>query len=172
MKKLMHCGYGVKALGTRWSKRVDSIKSFAERLPGIFTALKELQNFKGLTTKVKYEIKGVIKYVSSFTCLLMATVWYKILMAIDNISKVIEARAATLDVEVSNLNSLKIDLISLRERWPEKYREVVNVSPNLSVDHHSSSGISRTSKEISEDTYKINVFYKAIDNVLASMSTR
>ena len=62
------------------------------------------------------EVIGAHKYMSSFTCVLMSSVWYKILVIINNVNCTIQARNATLDVEVSNIESLIRDLTDLRDR--------------------------------------------------------
>ena len=61
---------------------------------------------------------GAIKYVSSFICIIMSAISLKILVEIDNRNQVIQARKATVDVEVSNLNSLLSDL-KFRNKWPD-----------------------------------------------------
>ena len=46
------------------------------------------------------------------------------------------------------------------------------LAENLGIEnHHRISGIRRGMGEITPDTYRINVFYKAIDSVLADMAT-
>ena len=97
-------------LGTRWTERVESIKPFAKNIPGLIKALEQLRDIPGLPIKTKAEAIGAIKYMSSFTCMLMSTVWYKILVLINNVNLIIEARETTLDVEASNIESLINDL--------------------------------------------------------------
>lgn len=160
-------------LGTRWSERVDAIKPIAHHLPGIIKALEELHELPGLETKCKHTINGALKYVSTFTCLIMASMWYKILSAIQNVNLVIQGRDSTIDVEVDNLEDLTKHLVSLRDRWGEVYNEAVVVAQSLNIkDHHRIGGIRRSMGDITEDTYRINVYYKAIDSVLAGLSTR
>ena len=135
--------------------------------------MEELHGLDGLETKCKHTINGALKYVSTFTCLMMASIWYKILSAIHTVNLVIQARNSTIDVEADNIDGLTTHLITLRERWDEIYREATVVAENLSIeDHHRITGIRRGMGEITEDTYRINVFYKAVDSVLAGLSTR
>ena len=86
---------------------MDAVKPFAKNLPGIITALKELMKFEGLTSSCKATIIGTLKYVQTYTCLVMATIWLKILIPVDNANKTIEARNATIDVEGDNLYDLR-----------------------------------------------------------------
>ena len=97
---------------TRWSDRLQSIKPFASHLTGIQLALQDLLELT-LTAKTRNEVNGVLAYLKSFVCVLMSAVWYKVLAAIDICNKVIQARDATLDVEVSNIETLLEDLMKL-----------------------------------------------------------
>ena len=105
----------------------------------------------------------------------MAALWFKILTAIDNTNKVIQARNSTIDVEVDNIDGLQTALRELRERWDDVYREAKHVARNMGIDvinHHGLVGIRRGLGEITPDTYRINVYYKAIDSVLVGLSVR
>ena len=48
-------------------------------LPGILSALEKLN----LTAEIRSEIHGIKSYVESFQCILMASIWVKVLTAID-----------------------------------------------------------------------------------------
>ena len=102
----------------------------------------------------------------------MATTWFKILIVIDNCNKIIQARDATVDVEVNNIESLLQHLSMLRENWDKLWCEIQNVAEALELDsesHHGFKGIRKDLGEITADTYKINVLYKAIDNVSSAI---
>ena len=47
----------------------------------------------------------------------MSALWYIILAAIDICNMVVQARDATLDVEVSNIETFLEDLMKLRSKW-------------------------------------------------------
>ena len=47
----------------------------------------------------------------------MSAVWYKVLAAVDICNKVIQARDATLDVEMSSIETLPKDLVKSRIKW-------------------------------------------------------
>ena len=94
--------------GTRWTDREASVRPFAAHFPGIRSALGKLHTLN-LTPKTATEVNGTIKYISLFTCILMSAMWLKILVAIDQRNQIIQARQATIDIEVSNLKSLVHD---------------------------------------------------------------
>ena len=103
---LSHFGSSLHGLScTRWTDRVASVRPFAAYLPGIKKALEDLL-LLNLTPKKNIEVNGAIKYVSSFTCIMMSALWSKVLVPIDQKNQVLQAREATIDVEVSNVRSL------------------------------------------------------------------
>ena len=118
---------------------------------------------------------GILKYVKTYTCLVMATTWFKILIVIDNCKKIIQARDATVDVEVNNIESLLQHLNMLRENWDKMWCEIQNVAEALGLDsesHHGFKGIRKDLGELTADTYKINILYKVIDNVTSAIRDR
>ena len=105
---------------TRWSARVDSVKPFAAHLPGIMTALSQVQELN-LTPETRSDVVGMISYLSlsSFESILMASLWLKILTAINFRNLLLQAREVTLDVEVANIHDLIGDLKLLRSKWDD-----------------------------------------------------
>lgn len=89
------------------------MKPIAVRLPGIKLALEDLLELN-LTATTRTEINGALTYVTSFICVIMSVIWYKVLVLIDFCNKVIEVRDATLDVEVSNIKGLIVELTNLK----------------------------------------------------------
>ena len=80
-----------------------------------------------------YSVKSSLAYISSFTCLLMSSIWFKVLTAIDQHNKILQARNATLDVEVKNVNSLLVDLQKLRSCWSSILSEVKLVAGEIGI---------------------------------------
>ena len=94
------------------------------------------------------EVNGAIKYVSSFMCLVISSVWLKVLVAIDRRNQIIQARKATIDVEVSNRKSLLEDLKKLREKWPLILRECKLVASAVNMENEFPS--KRKSKRLAD----------------------
>ena len=70
---------------TRWSAQIESVRPVAAHLPGILSALEDLEK------QLKYDqISRGLKHM------LMASIWVKVLTAIDYRYKVLQARSATL----------------------------------------------------------------------------
>ena len=175
--------------GTRWTDRVASVRPFVAHLPGIRSALEQLHTLN-LTPKTATEVNGAIKYCSSFVCILMSAIWLKILVAIDLRNQIIQAREATIDVEVSNLKSLVQDLKELRGNWALILNEsklVANemqVIPNLPAKRKTkrrsffdeaqeeASSQTNAAESSEETTFKHDVFYVIVDAVITGLSTR
>ena len=60
--------------------------------------------------------------------MLMSAVWCKSLAAINICNQVIQSRDATLDVEVSNIETLLGDLVKLRSNWKGVWNEAKEVA--------------------------------------------
>lgn len=107
---------------TRWAARIDAVKPFTRNLPGLKTSLEEIKKLN-LTAETRRDVDGILKYMSKFECVLMASIWSKILQAINERNLVLQEMNATIDVEVKNLESLLADLQLLRNRWNEILNE-------------------------------------------------
>ena len=118
---------------TRWSARVDSVKPFAAHLPGIMTALSQVQELN-LTPETRSDVVGMISYLSSFESILMASLWLKILTAINFRNLLLQAKEVTLDVKVANIHDLIGDLKLLRSKWDEILSESKLVAESCGIE--------------------------------------
>lgn len=69
----------------------------------------------------------------TFTGIMMASIWIKVLAAIDLWNKVLQARNTTLDVEVDHIDSLLKELLFLREQWTLLVSEAKTVANEIGV---------------------------------------
>ena len=118
--------------GTRWTDRVAGVRPFAVQLQGIRVALQQLLALN-LTPKTTTDVNSAIRYVSSFVCIVMSAIWLKIPVAIDQRNQVIQARKATIDIEVAYLHSLVADLQGLREKRSQIVQEGVLVATAMNI---------------------------------------
>ena len=81
---------GCSLFHTRWSDRVESVKPFAANIPSILASLDAVLQFN-LSSEAKNDVHALKKYVNSFTCVLLAAIWFKVLSAIDIRNKVLQA---------------------------------------------------------------------------------
>lgn len=105
---------------TRWSARVDSVKSVAAQLPAILEALDDLK-LLNMTSECHREIQGLEKYFKIFNYLLLASIWFKILKSIDIVNRVLQCKSGTLDVASKNLSSMIEDYTKYRTKAMIKY---------------------------------------------------
>lgn len=178
---------------TRWTDRVNSVRPFAAHLPGLKKALDALLTLN-LTPETRSEVNGIVKYITSFECLVMSAIWLKVLVAIDQRNQIIQARSSTIDVEIRNIESLLDELKLLRLRWNDilieakLVAEAMQISPTFpykrsknrkrfhdeSPDkqiHHPEYDEQQLEFE-RENNFKTNVFFVLIDSVLSNLSTR
>lgn len=163
---------------TRWSDRIDSVCPFAAHIPGLQSALTELLELN-LTSETKAEVKGIYSYINSFPCVIMSSIWIKVLAAIDLRNKVLQARSATLDVEVHNIDDLLKELMVLRQQWQHLFAEAKAVAGELGIpiefpvkqkqqrkrffDEKADDVEDSGAGTAIEGTFKIDVFYVLID---------
>lgn len=68
-----------------------------------------------MTAESQSELLGIQKYLTSFKCVIMSSIWYNILVSIDHPNKVLQLREVTLDKEVSYIDSFVEEMLNLRE---------------------------------------------------------
>ena len=170
---------------TRWSARVDSVRPFAAHLPGLKEAVVLIQELN-LTAETRSEVRGIQTYLDSFESILMASIWFKVLTAINFRSTVLQARNATLDVEVDNIQSLIQDLKQLRDSWDTILAEskLVAGGMNVRMSLITAEKRRRVRKRFPDDTqeediefdpenqFKHNVFYTLLDCIIGNLMTR
>lgn len=164
---------------TRWSARREAVKPFSSHLPGLVKAIDEVLALN-IPPETVTDLKGIKKYITSFKGILMASIWYKILTPIDNTNIVLQARNATLDVELKNIENLKTNLCNLRDQWDSILQECKLIAENLawdsSLQQARAPGGCRTKDFLihqSEETkFKISVFYFILDSVIGGLQHR
>lgn len=177
---------------TRWSERVDAVRPVAAHLPSILRAIEGVSKLN-LSPEAKVTVDCLYDYFNSFPAVIMSAIWIKVLLAIDRRSKVLQARKATIDVEVKNLHSLLQDLKLLRDGWgailteAKLVAESMNISPSLPekrtrkrrrfFDESNDSEVipqpSTSSGETPEEIeFRQTVFYSLIDNVISGITER
>ena len=157
------------ASDTRWSAQILSVKPFAGHNPGLRVALGKLrENFK-LTPEAKADVDGILKYLKSFKCILLSSIWFKALTMIDYRSKILQLRNATLDIEVQSIDGLVSDLTDLKTQWKKILHECTEVWRALSnigqSDIDESEEISpRSARELQRNSLTSQTLGKKIRN--------
>ena len=101
-----HVGCSIHSMSqTRWSARIACIKPFAQHIDSLRHAVDDVLAMN-ITSDARSTLNGIKSYMNSFRCVLLASVWYKVLYAIDIRNQILQVKEQTLDVEVANVISL------------------------------------------------------------------
>nr|XP_047141519.1 zinc finger BED domain-containing protein 5-like [Hydra vulgaris] len=116
--------------------------------------------------------------MESFECILMSAIWFKVLTAINYTNLVLQARNATLDVEVTNIKRLIDELKTLRYKWDSfmvernisrRYEAAYEIDESFNYlwkyNHYEEEEIRRRSKDF-VNKYKDDVSMELIDELL------
>ncbi|XP_020262164.1 zinc finger MYM-type protein 1-like [Asparagus officinalis] len=125
-------GVTLKPLSTtRWESRVESIKAIQSQPLQIRQALLQLaENDKD--TKIRSEAKSLAKYeLEDFVFLLGMTIWYKILVTVNKVSKRLQEKDIPIDVAIELVNGL---IISFRKYRETGFAEVMITAKTLAAD--------------------------------------
>ncbi|XP_065663246.1 zinc finger MYM-type protein 1-like [Hydra vulgaris] len=165
---------------TRWSSRIESVKPLAKK-----PILKSLHRLKELDLpgESSNEVRYLIKWMNSFEFVVFIIFWFKCLMAVNNVSLLLQSTQLTLDDEVKILNSLLMDLDRIRLSWDLILIEATEVAKNLKFDKIMFT-VKRTRKKIIPNetagynhkealkNFECNVFNVALDNPTSQMRSR
>ena len=95
---------------------------------------KNRKEIHGAMCQLCHVMERAVCHVSSFTCITMSVVWYRIPVPIDFCSNDIQVSDATLDMEDANVESLLAQLVARRDSWKAVWNEAKQVASSLQVD--------------------------------------
>jgi hypothetical protein len=114
----------------------------------------------------------------------MSAIWFKVLTAINYTNLVLQARNATLDVEVTNIKRLIDELKTLRDKWDSIMVESKLVANTLNISQELPEPRRKIRKRFADETpdeislsnsennFKQNVFYILLDCIIGNISRR
>jgi hypothetical protein len=123
--------------GKRWSERVDAVRPIAADIVGVLKALDQVADLT-LLPEARIDLQGMRKYFATFECVVMNAIWIKVLTAMDQRNKMLQAVCCALDMEVMYLGSLMNELNHLRTTWDPIFKETVLVASNYGIEPHFS----------------------------------
>ena len=85
---------------TRRSSRIDTIKPLAKRPREVLAALKHTLENLDLTSEQLSQARALEKWLSSFGFVLLITIWYETLTAVNDVSRLLQSEAITTDDEL------------------------------------------------------------------------
>lgn len=158
---------------------MDSVRPFAAHIPGILASPDEVLKLN-LSPKAKTDVHAFQSYVGSFNCIFLAGICIIVLSAIDLHNKVLQARNATLDVEVSNIESLIDELKDLREQWKQMYSEAKTVATQFRISaafptkrknrrkrFYDETSDEESTEKSEETAFQHNVYNVLLDSVIS-----
>ena len=86
-----------------------------------------------LTWEIRSDLNRIRKYMESFEFLVLGKIWYKVQQAVNYRNIVLQARNATIDVDVANFSSLLDELHTIRDSWETLFNEYTFMDTSLEV---------------------------------------
>ncbi|XP_022893846.1 uncharacterized protein LOC111408305 [Olea europaea var. sylvestris] len=148
-------GLTVKLLSqTRWESHVESVKLIMEQTAQIRDALLDLAE-SNENPKVKCEVESLAAHeLQNFDFLLGMIIWYKLLHAVNIVSKFLQTESMDIDHAIYLLQGLVSFL--------EEYREI-----GFAITKDEA-----TKKQSAEESFRVECFVFIIDQTLSSPMTR
>ena len=91
---------------TRWSSRIDAVKPLAKRPREVLVALKHALENLDLTSEQLSQARAIEKWLSFFEVLLLITIWYKTHTAVNDVCRLLQSEAITIDDELLLIGQL------------------------------------------------------------------
>ena len=79
----------------------------------------------GLTSEQLSQVRALEKWLSSFEFVLLITIWYITLFAVNDVSRLLQSGAITIDDELLLIGQLLEDFKRLRGSWSQIFQEAV-----------------------------------------------
>ncbi|CAB4018775.1 zinc finger MYM-type 1-like, partial [Paramuricea clavata] len=155
---------------TRWSARIDAVHALVKNHIKLLEVLSQIQTDLDLTDLGYSDAEILLVWMKSFEYILMATFWFKVLQCIDDVNKVLQYADISIADGVKHLSSLQNDVQNLRDSWESVLEEAKLVSSSLGQRTTLKEKRSRTMT--AEESFKINIYYKALDSLLVQLSER
>lgn len=122
---------------------------------------------------IENEVKSLTTWLHSFEYIVLASIWYKVLTAINGVSCLLQRSSLTLDEQSAALID---DLQKIRNSWSSLLQESKLVAANFNCSQNFKSKRRRKTKvfydeegstahdhENEEVAFKVKVFYVALD---------
>ncbi|XP_020257869.1 zinc finger MYM-type protein 1-like [Asparagus officinalis] len=182
-------GVTLKPLSTtRWESRVESVKAIQSQPLQIRQALLRLaENDKD--TKIRSEAKSLAKYeLGDFVFLLGMTIWYKILVTVNKVSKRLQEKDIPIDVAIELVNGLIVSFRKYRETgFAEAMITAKTLAADLEVDpvfpekrqifrkryfDEVGAQSSELTQQSGEENFRVHYFLLLVDQIIGSLERR
>nr|XP_014351704.1 PREDICTED: uncharacterized protein LOC106705977 [Latimeria chalumnae] len=169
---------------TRWSARIEAICPVAKCLPSIIAALDCIIKPNKLSNEALSEAKGLKSYFKSFTAIVLATFWVKVLQSFKERNLLLQSAGISLDTEAANVADLQEEMQVFRNEWNGIISEARIVTNSMEVVPEFNSKINwqrkckrfhnespdEATSESAEAIFRNMVFYVAMENIINELN--
>jgi len=156
---------------TRWSARIDAVKPVALHLKSLLSAVNEFE-LCSLSADAQIQIESFKKYLSTFECVLMSTIWMRVLVLLHQTNLILQARKSTLTIEKINIDKLIEDVKEIKNGWGSVFSESKKIAAanDIVIEFATNRPIK---DQVSAEVYFHNhVFNKIIDSIIFGLTQR
>nr|XP_047122497.1 zinc finger MYM-type protein 1-like [Hydra vulgaris] len=161
------------------------IKPLAKRPREMLAALKNAMENLDLTSEQLSQAKALKKWLSTFEFVLLITNWYKTLTAVNDVSRLLQSEAITIDDELRLIRQLLEDLKQIRGSWLQIFQNAIAVAGPLGFETELATKRKRKLKRFHNEAsntvyfhdsqtkeFKVNVFNVALDSLIQQIDSR
>uniref|UniRef100_H2ZW52 DUF4371 domain-containing protein n=1 Tax=Latimeria chalumnae TaxID=7897 RepID=H2ZW52_LATCH len=165
-------------LQTWWSARIEAVKPLAKKPREILQVLVKLKEELDLPVDLCNEVDSLSKWFKSFEFVLLATLWFKTLQTINDVSHLLQDSEFTLDEESRLMKSLL-------KSWPLILDKSKLVAAGLGHEQdfkkkrgrkrktfHDEDKTTANNHENQETEFKVDIFYDALDMLIHEITRR
>ena len=163
----------------KWSSHIDAFKPFAKRPKEVLAALKYALEILDLTSEQLSQARTLEKWLSSFEFVLLITIWYKTLTAVNDVSRLLQPEAITIDDELLLIGQFMEVLKRIRGSWSQIFQESVAVARPLGFETELTTKRKRKPKRFHDETsntahfhdsqikkFEMNLFNIGLDSLI------
>lgn len=158
-------------LKTRWSARIDAVKPVAFHLKSLLSAVNEFEPCS-LSADAQIQIESFKKYLSTFECVLMSTIWMRILVLLHQTNLILQARKSTLTTEKINIDKLIEDIKEIKNAWASVLSESKKIAAANDVVTEFATNRRIKDQVSAEEYFHNHIFNEIIDSIINGLTRR
>jgi hypothetical protein len=125
-----------------------------------------------LQPHARTELQSIKEYFDIFECIPLSTIWIEILTLLQQTNLLIEARNATLDVDMKNMHNLISNIRQVREEWEKIFSKSMDIAGNARISMEFQTTHSAETQSDAENRHRINVFIVIVDSEISGLTRR
>ena len=151
----------------------------------MLAALKHALENLDLTSEQLSQARALEKWLSSFEFVLLITIWYKTLAAVNDVSRLLQSEAITIDDELFLIGQQLEDLKRIRGSWSQIFQEAIALAGPLGFETELATKRKRKSKRFHDEIsntahfhdsqikkFEVNIFNIGLDSLIQQINSR